>query len=260
MKSYTQQVLKLSMTLLQDFKELFSTQGIQAFRMKAFYAFFFKWGCLTVGLVYLLLLLPIKFTADASLHAMDAMTNLERLHFVMWHDAVVFETSKAWQGKKRQTPRSAEEALDYTVNAFKGKPLQLLSPLDSPYEISSGDSSLALRCGGAIHCYKTVMSKRHFGVWAVDTQRHRLIYDADGGVKSWQGNFLTSLNVMTLFPLRDDKPFVFQIVQGHLLKPIETATTNRLFQSHRLYGVFPLFEKRLPSLPADEPLLLKARS
>ena len=102
------------------------------------------------------------------------------------------------------------------------------------------------------------MSKRHFGVWAVDTQHHRLIYDADGGVKSWQGNLLTSLNVMTLFPLRDDKPFVFQLVEGHLLKPIETATTNRLFQSHRLYGVFPLFEKPLPSLPADEPLLLKA--
>ena len=249
------------MTLLQDFRELFSIQGIQAFKKKAFYAFFLKWGCLTVGLVYLFLLLPIKFTADASLHAIDTMTNLERLHFVMWHDDVVFETSQAWQGKKRNTPRSVEEALDDTVTAFKGKPLKLLSPLDSPYEISSGEeASPALPCGGVIHCYKTVMSKRHFGVWAVDTQRHRLIYDADGGVKSWGNNLLTSLNVMTLFPLRDDKPFVFQIVQGHLLKPVETATTNRLFQSHRLYEIFPLFEKRLPALPANEPLVLKANT
>jgi hypothetical protein len=246
------------MTLLQDFKALFSTQGMQAFRMKAFYAFFFKWGCLTVGLVYLLLLLPIKFTADASLHAMDAMTNLERLHFVVWHDAVVFETKRAWQGKKRKTPRGIEEAFAYSVNAFKGKPLQLLSPLDSRYTVSSGESTGPLRCGQAVRCYKSVMSKRHFGVWALDVQHQRLIYDADGGVSSWHANVLTSLNVMSLFPLRDDKPFMFQMVEGHLLKPVETRWTNRLFEPHRLYGVFTLFEKPLPSLPANEPLLLKA--
>ena len=247
-----------TMTLVQDFKELFSTQGIQAFRMKAFYAFFFKWGCFTVGLVYLLLLLPIKFTADASLHAMDAMTNLERLHFVMWHDAVVFETKRAWQGKKRHTPRSVKEAFAYSVNAFKGKPLQGLIPLNSPYTVSSGESTGPLRCGQAVRCYKSIMSKRHFGVWALDVQRQRLIYDADGGVKPWQANVLTSLNVMSLFPLRDDKPFVFQIVEGHLLKPVETRWTNRLFEPHRLYGVFTLFEKPLPSLAKNEPLLLKA--
>jgi hypothetical protein len=248
----------LVMTLHSDLQALLSTQGMQAFRMKSFYGFFFRWGLITLTLVYTLLLLPIKFTADASLHAVDTTTVLMGIHFAMWHDQLRIYDDKAWTGKPRKTPRAIEDAVYYLLKTVEGQPVPLMTPMKLPHSISSGDDAKTMACGGAIHCYKTVMDKRHFGVLAFDTQNQRLIYDADGGVQSLFEHWGKSLNVMTLFPLRDDKPFVFRVVEGHLLQPLKTSKTNRLKATHLLYGVFPLFEKNPPALPADQPLFLKA--
>ena len=235
-------------------QSLFSTEGMQAFRMKAFYRFFLTWGLITLSLIYLLLLLPIKFTANASLHTKDASIVLGNLHFAMWHDDLKISPERQWQGKVRRTPRKVEEAVAYMVRVFKTQAHPWIRPLTESRQISSPHK---VRCGEIVRCFTTHMSERHSGILAIDIPKNQLIYDADGTSQPFHEKCLTALNVMTLFPLIDDKPFVFQILaNGTLLKEVGTTETNRLQATHRLYGVIPLFESYPLQHPENQPLLL----
>jgi hypothetical protein len=239
-------------------QSLLSTEGMQAFRMKSFYRFFMIWGVITLGLIYLLLLLPIKFTANASLHAKDASIVLGNLHFAMWHDDLKISSERQWQGKVRRTPRKMEEAVDYMVQVFKTQEHPWLSSASEATRISSTNERASFSvCGGTLRCFKTTMSERHSGILAIDIPKNQLIYDADGTSQTFREKCLTALNVMTLFPLIDEKPFVFQILgDGKLIKEQRTSYSNRLRSNHKLYGVIPLFESQDLSLPSHQPFLL----
>ena len=225
----------------------FSLEGAKAFTMPRFYLFFAKWLCWVMLITYGAVLIPIKLTATKALHVADARIALLFLQNAMF-DKTLNAPPALYQAElppQLATPLSVEAGLE----RLRQNPYVTVKAVTTPLRVSGMPKGT--HCLQPEYmCYTLLMNKKyhHAGVFAYNLKHQELIYDVDGGIQLKRYRLLQALNVMSLFPLIDGRPFYFSVMPSQQLRPIASVSKspkpNTLRQAPRLYGFIPLFDKK----------------
>jgi hypothetical protein len=232
---------------------LFSLEGTRALTMGRFYRFFITWLAWVSAVTYGCILIPIKITASRATHVSDA-----HAVFALINQRMAALYASAYMSGK---PVVLEDALE----ALRHDSPNMISAVTTPLRLS-GMNAQSHCLQPQFTCYRFLMSRKHnhSGVLAYDHKARYVIYDADGGIQSRRVRLFRVLNVMTLFPLVDGRPFCFTVdaQKTHLLPLKQRAgqpAFNQLGYEHRLYGFISLFERPEQQKTDLEPLIQFSR-